>query len=97
MDKELRRLKTCLQRFRHTRTRKTVVWQNSMTFWDFQLRGLKMRKLVATQQLVKEKGTMIELKCERELRKLESTIYYYGKDINKGGGRDRGDFLLKLK
>ena len=36
-------------------------------------------------------------KCERELRKLESTINYNGKNINKGGGRDRGNLLLKIK
>ena len=36
-------------------------------------------------------------KCERELRRLESTINYNGKNMNKGGGKERGNLLLKLK
>ena len=52
---------------------------------------------MTTQQLVKEKGIMTVSKSERELRRLKSTINYNGKNINKGGDRDRGNLLLKLK
>ena len=55
-----------------------------------------LRNLVATQHLVKEKGIMTMSECERELRRLESTINYNGKNMNKGGGRGRGNLLLKL-
>ena len=34
-------------------------------------------------------------KCERELRRLKSTINYNGKNINKEGGKDRGNLKLK--
>ena len=55
-----------------------------------------MRKLEAQQEGDKRKGYPTETRCERELRKLECTINYSGKSQNRGG-RDRGDFLLKLK
>ena len=54
-------------------------------------------KLVASQKMCKEKGSMSVSKSERELRRLRSTINYNGNKINKGGGRDRRDLLLKLK
>ena len=56
-----------------------------------------MRKLGVRQQLVKKKGIVTVSKCERELRKLESSINYNVKDKNKGGGGDMGNLLLKLK
>ena len=56
-----------------------------------------LRNLVASQKLSKEKGSLIVSKSERELRRLRSTINYNGNRINKGGGRDRGNLLLKLK
>ena len=56
-----------------------------------------LRNLVASQNLSKEKGSMTVSKSERELRRLRSTINYNGNRINKGGGRDRGNLLLKLK
>ena len=55
-----------------------------------------LRKMEVQQQGVKRKGYPIETKCERELRKLECTINYDGKSQIRGG-RDRGNFLLKLK
>ena len=56
-----------------------------------------LRNLVASQKIGKEKGNLTVSKSERELRRLKSTINYNGKKINKGGGRDRGNLLLKLK
>ena len=53
--------------------------------------------LVASQKLSKEKGSLAVSKSERELSRLRSTINYNGNKINKGGGRDRGNLLLKLK
>ena len=54
-------------------------------------------KLVASQTRCKEKGSQSVSKSERELRRLRSTINYNGNKSNKGGGRDRGNLLLKLK
>ena len=54
-------------------------------------------KLVASQKMCKEKGSQSVSKSEREIRRLRSTINYNGNKSNKGGGRDRGDLLLKLK
>ena len=56
-----------------------------------------LTNLVASQKMSKEKGIMTVSKSERELRRLRSTINYNGNKINKGGGRDRGNLLLKLK
>ena len=55
-----------------------------------------MRKMEAQQVEDKRKGNSTETRCERELRKLECTINYGGKSQNRGG-RDRKNFLLKLK
>ena len=55
-----------------------------------------MRKLEAQHEGDKRKGYPTETRRERELRKLECTINYSGKSQNRGG-RDRGNFLLKLK
>ena len=55
------------------------------------------RNLVDSQNLSKEKGSLTVSKSERELRRLRSTINYNGSRSNKGGGRDRGNLLLKLK
>ena len=54
-------------------------------------------KLVVSQKMCKEKGSLSVSKSERELRRLRSTINYNGNKINKGGGRDRGNLLLKFK
>ena len=54
-------------------------------------------KLVASQKMCKEKGSLSVSKSERVLRRPRSTINYNGNKINKGGGRDRRDLLLKLK
>ena len=56
-----------------------------------------LRNLVAAQKMSKEKGPMTVSKSERELRRLMCTINYDGNKINKGGGRDRENLLLKLK
>ena len=56
-----------------------------------------LRNLVDSQNLSKEKGSLTVSKSERELRRLMSTINYNGSRSNKGGGRDRGNLLLKLK
>ena len=55
-----------------------------------------LRKMEVQQQGDKRKGYPTETRCERELRNLECTINYNGKGQIRGG-RDRGDFLLKLK
>ena len=55
-----------------------------------------LRKMESQQQGDKRKGYPTETRCERELRKSECTINYSGKGQNRGG-RDRGNFLLKLK
>ena len=55
-----------------------------------------LRKMVSQRSGNKRKGNPVESRSERELRKLECTINYNGKGQNRGG-RDRGDFLLKLK
>ena len=55
-----------------------------------------LRKMVSQQPGNKRKGLPTESRSERELRRLECTINYSGKDQNRGG-RDRGNFLLKLK
>ena len=55
-----------------------------------------LRKMDARQHGDKRKGDPGETRCERELRKLECTINYNGKGQIRGG-RDRGNFLLKLK
>ena len=52
---------------------------------------------MASQKIGKKKGIVTMSKSERELRRLKSTINYNGKKTNKGGGRDRGNLLLKLK
>ena len=55
-----------------------------------------LRKMDARQHGDKSKGDTAETRCERELRKLECTINYNGRGQIRGG-RDRGNFLLKLK
>ena len=56
-----------------------------------------LRNLVASQKMGKEKEILTVSKSERELRRLRITINYNGNKTNKGGGRDRGKLLLKLK
>ena len=55
-----------------------------------------LRKMVSQQSGNKRKGHPTESRCERELRKLECNINYNGMGQNRGG-RDRENFLLKLK
>ena len=65
--------------------------------YENEILGL-MRNMVNQQPRDKSKGIFPETKCERELRKLECTINYDGQNSNRGGGgRDRGNLLLKLK
>ena len=83
-------------------------WENSCLvkfseFLGFPTKGFEkeilnlLRNLVASQKLSKEKRSLLVSKSERELRRLRSTINYNGNKTNKGGGRDRGNLLLKLK
>ena len=83
-------------------------WENSCLakfseFLGFPIKGFEkeilnlLGKLVASQKMCKEKGHLSVSKSERELRRLRTTINYNGNTINKGGGRDRGNLLLKLK
>ena len=55
-----------------------------------------LRKMDVRHYGDKRKGDHAKTRCERELRKLECTINYNGKGQFRGG-RDRGNFLLKLK
>ena len=82
-------------------------WEDSRLFKFSEYLGVKtmgfeeeilklMRKLETQQEGDKRKDYPTETRCERELRKLECTINYNGKSQNRGG-RDRGNFLLKLK
>ena len=82
-------------------------WEDSCLFKFSEFLGVKtvgfeeeilklMRKLEGQQEGDKRKDYPTETRCERELRKLECTINYSGKSQNRGG-RDRGNFLLKLK
>ena len=80
---------SCLEKFSEFLGFPTKVFENEI----LEL----LRNLVTTQQLVKEKGIMTVSKSERELRRLKSIINYNGKNTNKGGGRNRGNLLLKLK
>ena len=72
-------------------------------FLGFPIKGFEneilelLRNLVASQKFGKEKGSLTVSKSTRELRRLKCTINYNGKKTNKGGGRDRGNLLLKLK
>ena len=72
-------------------------------FLGFPTKGIEkeilelLRNLVASQKIDKEKGNLRVSKSEQELRRLKSTINYNGKKTNKGGGRDKGNLLLKLK
>ena len=54
------------------------------------------RKMVAMQQNEKKKGVVTATRCERELKKLVSSINYNGGDKLKGG-RNRDNLLLKLR
>ena len=56
-----------------------------------------LRNLVDSLNSGKAKGNTTVTKSERELRRLKSTINYNGKQSNNGGGRDKGNFQVKLK
>ena len=56
-----------------------------------------VQKMVSQQLRDQKKGNLTETKCARELRKLECTINYNGQSQNRGGGKDRGGLMLKLK
>ena len=63
--------------------------------YENEILGL-MQKMVNKLPRDKNKGILPELKCERELRKLECTINYDGHNSKRGGGgRDRGNLPLK--
>ena len=67
----------------------------SMVGFEKEILG-SMRKMVAMQQNDKKKGVVTVTKCEWELKKLESSINFNGRDKIKGG-RDKGNLLLRLK
>ena len=56
-----------------------------------------LRNLVASQKIGKGKGNSTVSKNEWEFRRLKSAVNFNGNKINNGGGRDRGNLLLKLK
>ena len=56
-----------------------------------------LRKMEARQQNEKKKGIVTTTRCERELKKLVSSINYNRRDKLKEGGRNRGNLLLKLR
>ena len=72
-------------------------------FLGFPIKGFEkeitklLRNLVNAQKLDKGKECQILSKSERELRKLEWTINYKGKEISREDGRDKGKLFLKLK
>ena len=83
-------------------------WENSCLikfseFLGFPTKGFEkeilnlLGNLVDSQKMNKEKRSLTVSKSERELRRLRSTINYNGNKTNKGGGRDSGNLLIKLK
>ena len=66
-----------------------------MVGFEKEILGLK-RKMEARQQNEK-KGIVTTTKCEREQKKLVSSINYNGRDKLKEGSRNRGNLLLKLR
>ena len=67
-----------------------------VTTTGFEEEILELMRKMESQQHGDKRKYPTETRCERELRKLECTINYSGKGQNRGG-RDRGNFLLKLK
>ena len=68
----------------------------SMVGFEKEILGL-MRKIVTMQQNDKKKGVVTVTRCERELKKLENSINYNGRNKSKKEGKDKGNLLLKLK
>ena len=72
-------------------------------FLGFPIKGFEkeitglLRNLVNAQKLGKGKECQILSKSERELRKLEWTINYKGKESSREDGRNKGKIFLKLK
>ena len=64
--------------------------------FEKEITGL-LRNLVNAQKLGKGKECQILSKSERELRKLEWTINYKGKESSREDGRNKGKLFLKLK
>ena len=55
-----------------------------------------LRKMVAKQHQVENKGAISMSRCGRELKKLVCTINYDRKNQNKGGDKERGNLMLRL-
>ena len=55
-----------------------------------------LRKMVAGQHQVENKGAITMSRCERELKKLVCTINYDGKNQIKGGDREMGSLMRRL-
>ena len=72
-------------------------------FLGFPIKGFEkeitglLRNLVNAQKLGKGKECQILSKSERELRKLEWTINYKGKESSREDGRNKGKLFLKLQ
>ena len=72
-------------------------------FLGFPIKGFEkeitglLRNLVNAQKLGKGKECPILSRSERELRKLEWTINYKGKESSREDGRNKGKLFLKLK
>ena len=64
--------------------------------FEKEITGL-LRNLVNAQKLGKGKECPILSRSERELRKLEWTINYKGKESSREDGRNKGKLFLKLK
>ena len=63
--------------------------------FESEILGL-LRKIVARQHQVENKGVITMFKCERELKKMVCTINYDGKNQIKGGDKERGSLMLRL-
>ena len=55
-----------------------------------------LRKIVARQHQVENKGAITMSRCERELKKLVCTINYDGRNQIKGGDKERGSLMIRL-
>ena len=63
--------------------------------FESEILGL-LRKIVARQHQVENKGAITMSKCEQELKKLVCTINYDGRNQIKGGDKERGSLMLRL-
>ena len=62
--------------------------------FESEILGL-LRKIVARQHQVENKGAGTKSRCERELKKLVCTINYDERSQIKGGDKERGSLMLR--